>query len=74
MAASPINGGVVVTREIIGVRWCQIQCAVPVVTESGCMSSEIIGVRWCRIQCAVPVVTESGCGSDGDGIGVRFRW
>ncbi|MFS7913523.1 hypothetical protein Hanom_Chr02g00142761 [Helianthus anomalus] len=35
-AAFPSTGGLVVTREIISVRWCRIQCAVPVVTESVC--------------------------------------
>ncbi|KAF5809786.1 hypothetical protein HanXRQr2_Chr04g0161501 [Helianthus annuus] len=31
-------GAAVVTRGIFGVRWCRIQCAVPVVTELGCGS------------------------------------
>ncbi|MFS7916454.1 hypothetical protein Hanom_Chr02g00177301 [Helianthus anomalus] len=39
-ATFPNTGGVVVTREIISVRWCRIQCAVPVVTESGCGSGD----------------------------------
>ncbi|KAM0054286.1 hypothetical protein Hdeb2414_s0006g00193241 [Helianthus debilis subsp. tardiflorus] len=45
-ATSPITGGVVVTREIIGVRWCRIQCAVLVVPDSVCSGGDRIRVRF----------------------------